>query len=182
MLTSGGTTAMTRSTSATTAKPMAVGWRCFLFTTCTSSVIVLSMVFRSRGAESPRSMKGPLPARVGEEVENDVAHPGKVVRQAGLKLLVLGRHKGPVVEQRAAKNVFPRNKAPKTRVGTVVAVIAHHEVVAGWDDQIAIDDVVGDIDGPGFGDEVARHRTRGHGGKLVEEVAHAGVGGSVVAV
>src|ERR1700723_1556465 len=121
MLTSGGTTAMTRSTSATTAKPMAVGWRCFLFTTCTSSVIVLSMVFRSGGAESPRSMKGPLPAGVGEEVEGDVAHPGKVVSQAGLIFLVIRSHKGPVVEQGAAQNVFPRKEAPETRVGAVVA-------------------------------------------------------------
>ena len=84
-------------------------------------------------------------------MEYDVAHPGNGIADAGLLVLVFGSFEGPIVEQGTANDVFARHKPPIPRIEAVMAIVAHHEVVARRDDQVSVDDVVGLVDGPGFG-------------------------------
>ena len=71
-------------------------------------------------------------------MQRHMTHPGHGVPDSGLFVLVFGGDKRPVVEQRAAQNVCPWNKTPVARVEAVMPVVAHHEELAGRNDQIAI--------------------------------------------
>ena len=51
---------------------------------------------------------------------------------------MLGSVERPVVEERPADDVFSRNKSPIARIETVVPVVAHHEIFAGGNHQVAI--------------------------------------------
>ncbi len=51
-------------------------------------------------------------------------------------------------DQRRANNILPRHKSPKPAVVGIVAIVAHHEVVAGWHHQLAVHDVRGYFRGP----------------------------------
>jgi len=89
-----------------------------------------------------------LPARVGEEVKRHVRDPCHVVADTGFVVLMLGRYEGPVVEQRPAHDVLAWNKTPVARIEAVVAIVAHHEELAGWDDEVAIHDMIREVVGP----------------------------------
>ncbi len=87
-------------------------------------------------------MQGTKPARVGEEVQDYVAHPGDLVRRAGLVFLLVGGFEGPVVEEGPAHDVFAGHESPEAGVGAPVAVVAHHEVLTIGDDEVAVLHVV----------------------------------------
>src|SRR4051794_22431796 len=112
-------------------------------------------------------LKGAAPAGIAEEMHYDMAEPRHFVGHSGLLVLAVRRLEGPVIEQRPAHDVGARNEAPVAGIEAVVAMIAHHEELAGRDDQLAIDHVVGKIDGPGLGG--AGLGGRGDGRELIEE-------------
>jgi len=111
-----------------------------------------------------------------------VTHPFDFGGQAGLLDPTIRGLEGPVVEERAAYDVFARDEAPEAGVGGVVAVVTHHEVLAGRDDEIAVDDVRVDFGGPLLGFVVAGLGDYGVGGKLVFEWQIGGIGAGGVAV
>src|SRR5664279_1195554 len=88
------------------------------------------------------------PARVGEEVDCDVGNPGHLTSQALLVLLIFGSLERPVVEERAADDVLARDEAPEARIEAGVSMIAHHEVLIGRHDEVAVLNMVGEIDYP----------------------------------
>src|SRR5580658_3808471 len=104
---------------------------------------------------------------------NDVHHPAELVAHADLSIDWLRRDERPVVEKRPAHDILARHKSPESRVEAVVPIVAHHEVHSGRDNEIAIDDMVGKVDRPGFWCTVAgiaRCGNRRNGWKLVPEV------------
>src|SRR4029079_3374947 len=56
----------------------------------------------------------------------------------GLFVLVLRRLERPIVEQRSAYDVLARNKTPEPRVKTIVAIVAHHEKLTGWNNRVPV--------------------------------------------
>ncbi len=108
-----------------------------------------------------------------------MAHPCDFGADAGLLELAVGGLEGPVVEERAAYDVFTRDEAPEAGVGGVVTVIAHHEVLAGGDDKITVDDVRVDLGGPLLGFVVAGLGNDWKRGELVEELLIRGECGGV---
>ena len=103
----------------------------------------------SEATGSSRPVEGAAPARIAEEVQHDVAHPGQARANSSLVVNGIGRDERPVIEQSAADDILPRHKSPIARIQAVVPIVAHHEVHAGRDHEVAIDDVVGRVDGPG---------------------------------
>jgi len=114
--------------------------------------------------------QGALPACIGEEMERYVSHPRDFVGNPVLVVLVIGRFERPIVKQRSADDVFARHKPPVARIEAVVAVIAHHEVLARGNDQIAVDHIFGKLHKPGLGRGIGLIDRWRDGGKLVEEV------------
>jgi hypothetical protein len=99
-------------------------------------------------SELADDVEGSAPASLVEDVDEDVAHEGDAVADAGLVLLIRGGLEGPVDEHGAAFDVRERDEAPEAAVGRLGAVVAHGEDGAGGDDEVAVDDVVGQVDGP----------------------------------
>src|SRR5208283_4559516 len=93
-------------------------------------------------------VEGAAPARLGEEVGEDVAYEGEAVGERGLVHLVGGGLEGPVDEHGTADDVRARDEAPVAAVERLGAVVAHGEDGSGRDDEVAIDDVVGQVEGP----------------------------------
>ncbi len=90
---------------------------------------------------STNNVESPSPARVWEKMHQNVADPRELVTESCLfKLPVCGLDR-PIVEKWTAKYVSARHEAPVARVQAVVPVIAHHEIHAGWNHQVAILDI-----------------------------------------
>src|ERR1700723_2345127 len=110
-------------------------------------------------------MEGALPACLVEDVDEDVAHEAETFAD-GLLVDLVGRgFKGPVDEHGAAYDVFARDKSPKTAVEAFGAVVTHGKDFAGRDDEVAVNDVIGEIVAPACGDLVIG--ARGDGRKVV---------------
>src|SRR6266576_832825 len=122
-------------------------------------------------------MEGALPACLVEDVEEDVAHEADAFADGLFVDLVGGGFKGPVDEHGAAYDVFSGDEAPETAVEAFGAVVAHGEDLAGRNDEVAVDDVVGEIVGPACGDLVVGSGR--DGGKIVA-IRVEGVRGVVV--
>src|SRR5271170_6208900 len=122
-------------------------------------------------------MEGALPACLVEDVDEDVGHEADALADALLVDLVGGGFKGPVDEHGTAHDVFARDEAPETTVEAFGAVVAHGEDLAGRNDKVAVDDVVGELVGPACGDLIVR--AGWDGGKVVA-VGVEGVLGIVV--
>src|SRR5580658_5726069 len=122
-------------------------------------------------------MEGALPTCLVEDVEEDVAHEADALADALLGDLVGGGFKGPVDEHGAAYNVFAWDEAPETAVEAFGAVVTHGEDLAWWDNEVAVDDVTGEIVGPACGDLIVG--AGWDGGKVVA-IGVEGVLGVVV--
>src|SRR5580692_11839124 len=103
---------------------------------------------------SPYHMQRPAPARIAEEVQRHVAHPGHGVANAGLFVLILRCFERPVIEQGPADDIRSGYKAPVARVQAVVPVIAHHEEHARRNYEIAILNEAGKLDSPSLGSSI----------------------------
>src|SRR6266566_1608745 len=122
-------------------------------------------------------MEGALPTCLVEDVEEDVAHESDALADALLVDLVGGGFEGPVDEHGTAHDVFSGNEAPETAVEAFGAVVAHGEDLAGRNDEVAVDDVVGEIVGPACGDLIVG---AGRDGGKVVAIGVEGVLGIVV--
>src|SRR6266478_8601703 len=122
-------------------------------------------------------MERSLPACLVEDVEEDVAHEADAVADALLVDLVGGGFKGPVNEHGAAYDVFSGNESPETAVEAFGAVVAHGEDLAGRHDEVAVDDVGGELVGPACGDLIVG---AGRDGGKVVAIGVEGVLGVVV--
>ena len=90
---------------------------------------------------SMNNVESAFPTRILEEMHQNVAHPRELVTESCLfKLSICGLER-PIVEERPANYVGAWHEAPVARVQAVVPVIAHHEVHAGWNHQVAILDI-----------------------------------------
>lgn len=90
---------------------------------------------------SMNNVESAFPARVWEEMHQNVADPRELVTESCLfKLSICGLER-PIVEERPANDVGAWHEAPVPRVQAVVPVVAHHEVHAGWNHQVAIMDI-----------------------------------------
>ena len=108
-------------------------------------------------------VEGAAPAGLVEDVDEDVAHEGDAVGDGGLVDLVGGGLEGPVDEHGPADDVFAGDESPEAAVEGLGAVVAHGEDFAGWDDEVAVDDVVGQVERP-VGGDVRRWDRRGRWG------------------
>src|SRR3569833_3039238 len=79
-----------------------------------------------------------LPARVSKEVQRHMRNPGDIVANAGLLKFTFSGLERPVIEERPAHDILARDKAPISRVEAVVAIVAHHKELPGWNDEITI--------------------------------------------
>ena len=122
-------------------------------------------------------MERSLPACLVEDVEEDVAHEADALADALLVDLVGGGFEGPVDEHGTAYDVFAGNEAPETAVEAFGAVVAHGEDFAGRNDEVAVDDVVGEFVGPAGGDLIVG---AGRDGGKVVAIGVEGVLGVVV--
>src|SRR6185295_12177563 len=88
-----------------------------------------------RAGNRPRSLphdaEGPVPPRLGEEIEGDVAYLPHLTPIAGPRDGVLVIGEGPVHHEGPALDVALRHRAPVAGVVGVVAVVPHAEVAAG---------------------------------------------------
>ena len=105
-------------------------------------------------------MERSLPARLVEDVEEDVAHEADALADALLVDLVGGGFKGPVDEHGAAYDVFSGDEAPETAVEAFGTVVAHGEDLAGRHDEVAVDDVGGESAFGGKSDRTHASRRR----------------------
>ena len=97
---------------------------------------------------STNNVESAFPARVWEEMHQNVADPREFVTESCLfKLSICGLER-PIVEERAAHYVGARHEAPVARVQAVVPVVAHHEIHAGWNHQVAVLDITREVHGP----------------------------------
>src|SRR6185437_17145874 len=107
-------------------------------------------------------LQGTAPAGVRDEANHDVGHPRELIADAGLVVFAVRRFEGPVVEQRPPHNVLARHESPVTGVEGIVAVVAHHEVPARRNDEIAVVHIMLKFDGPclrrGSGPRLRRNR------------------------
>src|SRR5437762_7188033 len=122
-------------------------------------------------------MEGALPARLVEDVDEDVTDESDAFADVLLVDLVGGGFKGPVNEHGTTDNIFAGDEAPEAAVEAFGAVVAHGEDFAGRNDEVAVDDVVGEIVTPACGDLIVGAGR--HGGKVVA-VGMEGVLGIVV--
>src|ERR1700758_2684453 len=97
---------------------------------------------------SLHQMKGATPPGLVEEMKNDMPNEGDTIGDAGALVLVLGGDKRPIHKERAADDVLTGNKAPVTAVEAVGAVVSHGEVAARRHNQIAILNVIRQIERP----------------------------------
>jgi hypothetical protein len=114
-------------------------------------------------------VEGSLPARLIEDVKEDVSHEADALADALLIDLVGWCFEGPVDEHGAANDVFARDETPETTVETFGAIVAHGEDLAGGNDEVAVDDVAGQFVSPACGDLIVRT------GRDVREVVAVGV-------
>src|SRR5215472_8888900 len=92
-----------------------------------------------------------VPAGLAEEMHHHMAKPRDLVGDRGFLILVFGSLERPVVEQRPAYDVLARHKSPVAGIEAVVPVVAHHEKPARRHHEIAVRNVIGKVDRPGFG-------------------------------
>ena len=97
------------------------------------------------------NVESAFPARIWEEIHQNVADPRELVTESCLfKLPVCGLER-PIVEKWTAKYISARHEAPVARVQAVVPVVAHHEIHAGWDHEVSVLNVIREVNGPHFG-------------------------------
>src|SRR5580658_4419277 len=97
---------------------------------------------------STNNVESAFPARVWEEMHKNVPDPRELVTESCLfKLPVCGLER-PIVEKRPANDVGARHEAPVARVQAVVPVVAHHEIHAGWNHQVAVLHITREVHGP----------------------------------
>ena len=123
-------------------------------------------------------MEGALPACLVEDVDKDVAHEAQTFADALLVDLVGGGFKGPIDEHGAAYNIFAWNEPPETPIEAFGAVVAHGKDFAGRNDEVAVDDVVGEIVGPACSDLIVG--TGGYCGKVIAIGVESVLGVAVV--
>src|SRR3954469_17524012 len=97
-------------------------------------------------------MERTLPARLVEDVNEDVAHEADALANGLFVDLVGGGFKGPVDEHGTADNILARDEAPEAAIEAFGAVVAHGEDLPGRHDEVAVDDVVGELVCPACGD------------------------------
>src|SRR6202012_1187952 len=93
-------------------------------------------------------MEGTLPACLVEDMDENVAHEAQPLANALLVNLIGGSFKGPVDEHGTANDVLARHKAPESSIEALGPIVAHGEHLAGRNDEVAIDDVIGKLIGP----------------------------------
>src|SRR5580658_4524398 len=97
---------------------------------------------------STNNVESPSPARVWEEMHQNVADPRELATDSCLFKFSISGLERPIVEQRTANYVGARHEAPVARVQAVVPVVAHHEIHAGWNHQVAVLDITRETHGP----------------------------------
>src|SRR5579863_1040587 len=102
----------------------------------------------SNNFDSTNDVESAFPACVWEEMHQNVADPRELVTDSCLfKLPVRGLER-PIVEKRTANYVSARHEAPVARVQAAVPVVAHHEIHAGRNHQVAVLDITREAHGP----------------------------------
>src|SRR5579863_1181184 len=99
---------------------------------------------------SLNKVESALPARIREEIHQNVADPRELVAESRVCNLWLSGLERPIIEQRTAKYVRAWHEAPKARIQAVVSVVAHHEVHAWRYHQVAVMNVIRKTHGPGL--------------------------------
>src|ERR1700744_6130939 len=99
-----------------------------LFTSGKSSLLQIQSLLHQ--------VQGAAPARLVEEVDDDMEDKAHAVANGGLVDLVFRGNKRPVNDKRAAHDVFAWHKTPVTAVEAHRAIVAHGEIMARRDDQI----------------------------------------------
>src|SRR5579863_4350446 len=123
MLIMGGT----RTTASTSATPASAIHNRRMRRFCISAVIAAFY----RLSASPDYVKHAVQACIREQMPHDMDHPGHPRGHRTPVVIFFIGPKRPVVEQRPAHDVSARHESPVTRVGAVVAVVAHHEILTG---------------------------------------------------
>src|SRR5580692_6181801 len=123
----------------------------------------------AEGKALANDVQRPSPARLGEEMQNHMRHPGHAVFHAGLFVLALRRLEGPIVEQWPSDDVLARNKSPVARVQAIVPIVPHHEVLSRRHHQVAVFQVTWETHSPRLGRRI-RLRIWRNRRKLVEEI------------
>lgn len=112
--------------------------------------LVCRSFFPLRGEVNlPDELKGAVPSGFIEEMKHLVEGEGASFGDGGFVLLFLRSFERPVDEEGASDEIGARHQSPVTAVVAIGTVVAHHEVVAGRNDEIFTLDVAGKIDGPG---------------------------------
>src|ERR1700691_6067787 len=148
MLTSGGNTKATTDSTATASRIQRLG--------------------EGRFASPPMlmdQMEGSAPAGLVEEVKNYVGIKLEFISHSFFLILIVGFDERPIDEKRASHDVGSRHKAPVAADKADGAVIAHGEVTAWGDHEVLSLNVIGKIEGPGWG-HIPTLR-RGDGGKII---------------
>ena len=94
-----------------------------------------------------------------------MAHEAEPLANTLLVDLVGGSFEGPIDEHGAADDILAGNESPEPAVKALGAVVSHGEDFALGDDEVAVDDVVGEIVGPARGDLIVGAGR--NGGKVV---------------
>src|ERR1700679_122070 len=110
-------------------------------------------------------MEGSAPAGLVEEVKNYVGIELELVSYSFFLILIVGFDERPIDKEWAAHNICSRHKAPISAVKRDGAIIAHGEVTARRNHQVLSLNIVGKIEGPGWGYVPALRR--GDGGKII---------------
>src|SRR5438128_4515778 len=86
----------------------------------------------------PNDSERSRPPRLGEEIRDKVGDLLDTVYNIGSTVLIGIGFIGPVNNQPFAHNELARNEAPVPAVGAVVAIVAHREIVIGWDNDLPV--------------------------------------------
>src|SRR5215472_12709605 len=79
-----------------------------------------------------------IPARDLENVAHGIQEPVKFITGGWGPGIGVGSLHRPINKERPAHDVFPGHESPVATVGTVVAIVAHHEVVSFRHDQLIV--------------------------------------------
>src|SRR5215472_7188753 len=113
----------------------------------------------------PDEMECTLPARLVEDVDQDVGHEAEPLAHRLLVDLVSGRLKRPVDKHRPAYDVLARHKAPEPAVETFRSVVTHREDLTRWNHEVAVSEVIWHLILPASSYSV--HRVRRDSRKIV---------------